>query len=430
MLACLLLLFSGAPAISAEMGVAYGERLVRAGQSWPDGLAPRAQPPALPPPADREAYHAALDAELAAGGPYDPELAEPLQGLARSRWAEGDIAGAEELLARALHVVRINDGLSSERQLPLLRDLIDLSRSTGDLAALDDRYGYLYFLNGAGQPPYTEQRVQATLTYLRWQREALRLGVDSGNRAQQRLVSLLDLNGDLLEAVAELPEALPPEQVWSLVRSQLRNLYLLQSAIPSESPFLSVGAGSRYRVLPGDELDAERQRLENLRRSGMGRGRRLLQDFIDTLAPGSPLQWWARLALADWYQWHGSTRRAAALYGELAVELKAAGEEATLSQWFGEPVELPDNGSFWQGATPADEVSGPLPMRFEVTARGRVRNVESPEVAEDMEATAGRIRRELADTRFRPRLVGGEPVASDGLEREYLWLPLRRSRWP
>ena len=80
---------------------------------------------------------------------------------------------------------RINDGLYSERQVPLLRELLQSYREAGDYEALDERYDYYFRLYGNGQPPYTEIRLRAALEYLRWQREALRLGV--GGRELERL---------------------------------------------------------------------------------------------------------------------------------------------------------------------------------------------------------------------------------------------------
>lgn len=416
---------------AVETGEPYGDRLVRSGAGWRDGEAPPSRRPPAVAGGDGAVYRTAIEEALARGGPYGESLAEPLQGLARSLWARGDLGGARTVLARALHVLRVNEGLNSGRQLPLLRDLIELARETGDWAAVDDRYSYLYHLGGAGQPAATTGELGGHLDYFRWQREAVRLGLDGPAGAQRRLAELVQRNDDLLESSGpESEQPLSPEARWPLVQSQLRNLYLLQAAIPDSPGTLMVTRSSQFYALPGNELEAERRRLENLRHSGRSEGRRLLASFIETVEPGSDLARRARLALGDWLQWHGSSRAAADTYRELAAELAAAGEGDRLAAWFGEPVELPDDGAFWQAIGSGDEVSPPLLARFDISDSGRVRNLEMAPVEEDWEGAAGRLRRALYDTRFRPRLAEGEPVATAGLERRYLWLPLRRSRLP
>ncbi|MBN7796299.1 hypothetical protein [Parahaliea mediterranea] len=414
--------------MAIDTAAAYGARLVRAEQTWPDGTPEVPRPPAAPAGAGREAYAAAIEDAQLAGGPYQAGLEEPLRDLARWHWARGELAEAGRQLDRALHILRINEGLRSERQVSLLRDQIALSRAAGDLARLDDRQAYLYFLAASGQPLAGEDNWHATLDYLRWQREALRSGLGGD---QRRLQALVDLNEDLLDADAAAgPEALPPARRWLLVQSQLRNLYLLQSSIPEPGyrPG-AMSAGAFYT--PGrdmDALEAERRRLDNLRRGGMMRGAQLLQDFAGSQAAGSALGRDARLALADWYQWHGATRDAAEIYRQLAAELAAAGEGETLQQWFGAPVELPDNGAFWQAPAPGQAAEAVVRARFTVSARGRVRELGIDTVPEAQVSAASRLRRALREVRFRPRFESGEPVSSPAVERSYAWLPLRRSR--
>ncbi|MBP6682355.1 MAG: tetratricopeptide repeat protein, partial [Halioglobus sp.] len=177
-LLCVLLLPLTAP---AGTPAPYGEDFVRLGQSWQDAgrLAPLPTP-AAPDAAELDSAH--YERELGQlenrGGPYAETLAEPLADMARVLRRSGDIAGAQQAYQRALHLVRVNEGLYSERQVPILRELFDIYRMTGDLAMLDGRYDYFFSLYGSGQPPYTPIRLGAGLEYMRWQREALRLGVD------------------------------------------------------------------------------------------------------------------------------------------------------------------------------------------------------------------------------------------------------------
>src|SRR5210317_943906 len=102
---------------------AYGQDFARVGQSWADGGPPLA---AAVPNLDSgdnqgERFHQQLAALEDSEGPYSDALAEPLTSLGRYYRASGDLEQATRMYRRALHLVRVNDGLYSERQMPVLR---------------------------------------------------------------------------------------------------------------------------------------------------------------------------------------------------------------------------------------------------------------------------------------------------------------------
>jgi hypothetical protein len=318
---------------------------------------------------------------------------------------------------RALHVVRVNDGLYSERQVPILKELFEIYRMTGDMAMLDARYDYFFRLYGSGQPPFTPIRIGADLEYLRWQREALRLGLDE--RDTDRLLALYSLNEQILRAAAADP-TVDYTGYRALLLSQLLNLYLLleryEPRIESIGPTASTGMHGAW-----DEEDVGQRRLETLQRNALARGRELLDELIRRTAPGQVEELAeAWLALGDWNQWNDRQQEALAAYGEVVKLLQGAGREELLQQWLGQPVELPANGAFWQ-PRPVPEGSEPIVVQasYDVSARGRASNIEAAALLGDHDSKAGKVRRSLAQTRFRPRMDNGEPVAQLHLSRDY-----------
>jgi len=197
---CLLLVhpwaLGGLPAL-------YGKEYVRDPKRWEDG-----SPRSLPVPraaqnesdanADKRAYLEQIQLQERSAGPYADGLTEPLTSLGRLYRDQGNYDASLGLYKHALHVVRVNDGLDSKRQIPLLRELLDTYRLAGDMQALDERYDYFFRLYGNGYPPYTPSRLQANLEYLRWQREAFLLHLD-GDR-KNRLVKMYQLNKRILES--------------------------------------------------------------------------------------------------------------------------------------------------------------------------------------------------------------------------------------
>jgi len=408
-----------AQAALAGKSAPYGEYFVRVDERWPDAGGVRSEPEADAGSAaqDNASFQTQLSRLEAQGGPYADGLAEPLADLARLHRRSGDVAQAQQAYQRALHVVRINDGLYSERQVPILRELFETYRMTGDLAALDARYNYFFRLYGNGQPPFTPLRLGAALEYLRWQREALRLELDE--RDTERVINLYSVNDQLLRSAATDP-AVSLESYRGLVLSQLRNLYLIQSRYDpgkeSKGVITQVAPST-----PWDEQDTSQRRLETYQRNALKYGRVILKDLIhrtpDSDVAGTAAAW---LELADWNQWNDRRADALDAYRKVDSLLREAGEEALLAAWLGEPVELPANGAFWQPRPVAVDIEPPVVRaRYDVSASGRADNIEVTDVSGVDESKLGRVRRNLAQTRFRPRILDGEPEPQLQLQRDY-----------
>ncbi len=418
---CLLLLALLHTPLCLAGKYAYGEQIVRVGKSWPDAAPPRLE--AADATADlmpgAGAYWQQLDALEDEGGPYSDGLAEPLVSLGRYHRDNGDLQQAMLLYRRALHVVRINDGLYSERQAPILQAILETYRVSGDLQALDDRYDYYFRLYGNGKPPYTDLRLRATLAYLRWQREALRLEIDK--QADGRLFDLYQLNKDLLDSVSADP-AVSLVFYRELVFSQLRNLYILEDRYAPTVENMGVAPPLPIISNEWNQEDFTRRRMETIQRMALSQGVGLLEDLIERSAAAGETAELARahLELGDWYQWHGKQDRSAEQYRQVVQLLQAGNLPDLLEQWLGQPVELPDNGAFWQPAS----VPGPKPRavvtaRYEVSRRGRVRNLQTEVAGGSDSRLAARVKRKLSHIRFRPRWVAGAAEAVSAVQRDY-----------
>ncbi len=405
--------------IRAELPSLYGENFIRTGEPTGDVRLPL-QLQLSAQPGLEQSYRSQLTDLESSDGPYANKLAQPLLGLGRYYARNGDYEQALDLFRRALHIVRLNDGLYSTQQAPFVRALLDTTRLTGDMNTLDDRYNYFFRLYGSGGEPYTDLRVRATAEYLRWQREALRLGLDSTEK--KRLLRLYQLNDRLLvDAIAGGSSLL--ELQWSLARSQILNLYLVQSIVHPRQTMTGPDAGSIFSTVAAQsgEIDFEQKRLEAIQSSAIGRGALILERYINAVEAADEvesIQLMARAALelADWYQWNGSRARANEHYAKLIGLLVAAGEEDLMHAWFDEPVELPDNGAFLQPPQGKEEAERSVVVAiFDVTARGKVKNLSVEGVVRGQ-----RFKREFKKMRFRPRYTSNrEPAYTRQLEREY-----------
>lgn len=410
----------------AREPASYGERMALRGADWAEGR----MDPALTVLSginDRDnvgesgsqaqdavtQWQAQVETLEAAGGPYASGLEEPLADLARQRVAEGRFGEALALYRRSLHILRVNTGLASPAQMTIVRAMLELQRALGDREGLDDLYGYYYRLGWlAADDEEDDERWRVALEYLRWQRELLRTA-DSGD-PDRELLELFRLNTELLERASA--EAAPLGTRQDLVQSQLKNLYLVQARVlPQVRESLSVLSPRRSRRQELLPEDVHRDRLLSLQRSAVATGAELLTSLAEQVE--SPV---SRAALyrelGDWEQWNGSWRRAEEAWRRSMFLLNDAGENERLAEWFGEPVELPDNGAFWQ---PADDADVSLVRAgFDVSERGQVRRATASVLAGRDSASILAVR-ELRDVRFRPRFDAGQAVAVEGLERDY-----------
>lgn len=411
-----------APVLEAAGPTPYGEYFVRLGASWPDAgpIPSRPESAATRSAEEAEEYRRRLAELEQQAGPYADALAEPLADLALLARQNGDIAEAQRHYRRALHVVRVNEGLYSERQVPILRALFESYRLSGDLQILDERYDYFFRLYGNGKPPYTPVRLGATLEYLRWQREALRLEVEGDEK--ERLLNLYQLNQQILDEVA-LDRAVDLPAYQELVMSQLRNLYLVQDRVVPKIELVGTG-GPLSTGFANDWAgqDVNDKRLENLQQTGLGRGRELLEGLIVHIPEDEPmLLARAYLELADWNQWNGRRTDALAGYQQVIGLLHENKLDDLAEQWLGESVELPDNGAFWQPrlqSGPAGEVT--VQASYDVSATGTVSNIHARVTDPGDDHWLGGLKRSLARTRFRPRFVDGHPEGEQQVVRLYV----------
>jgi len=386
----------------------YGKKFVRA-EPLRQGEEPRDETASSAPvdEADADSFEQQVDALELIGGPYANSVVDPLSSLGRIYRDRGDYLQAEEFYKRALHIVRVNDGLYSERQIPLVRGLLNVHRAAGDMKALDDRYHYFFNLYGGGKPPYTSLRRRASLEYLRWQRAAHVSRLDGGGN--RRLVELYLLNKEMLKAVAKTPD-MEPSWYRELVLSQIRNLYLL---LGNKHP------GENFDE-PGLDTPVE-HKMAMLQRTGITVGRNLLQGLIEQSQQLDPIERASLyLELGDWFQWNNMPHNAEEEYVIVEQILLEAGEVGLLDQWLSAPIELPDNDAFRHPSqAPIDITPVVATVHFDISAKGQLTNVEVSTKEPDDETVGWHIKRMLKDTHFRPRFVSGHAESVEKLTRQY-----------
>lgn len=336
-------------------------------------------------------------------GAYSPAIAEHLLSLGSALQQAGRHAEAIDAFKRGVHLSRINGGLYGSEQIPLLQSQIRSHIALGDFAAADERQVYLYRvqLRTLSSGP---RRANALIAQAGWQKQAYELRL--GEHGFNRLMNMWDLYrlalNDIIEREGETsPKLLPP--LYGMLRAQ----YLI-SDYQSES---SSGFGSEYDF-------AERQgqsRFNAYRAQSYKKGLAVIRAIHDievaTPDPEPTAVARSHMRMGDWMLWHGEDDEAMAYYQQAIAELTGLEDAQILEeQLLGTPVALPALEGVEGLPLVVPRERGNAVLEFDVTARGRLVELDRIDDNEDNEAKVNRLMRQLRKTQFRPRFEAGEPV--------------------
>jgi len=321
----------------------------------------------------------ALDAMERELGPYHPDLVAPTLAAAALATQVGAVARAEQLYDRALHTVRVNDGLYGDQQLPILRGLLDLYLTSGDREGFEKRADYQFRLLGSGVAPFNGAELSAAVEFFDVTLDAL---MDASWEGKSReLLRFHDRVEAMTEAVcADAEFGMDWCQPFSFRLA--RFYYLLEYKLdvfvddPRFEPRLG---GTDWQA-----LDRE-PRMEALQRRLFQQGERV----FDRLLALKPADHDALSALADWH-WFYQKRPAAIRHYQAACKLRP--------ERFNHPAPLPEYPAL-STYRAFREIGVAVSVTLEVNDRGVPSDIV-PAPA-DIEAPLT-LKRKLRATRFRP----------------------------
>ena len=361
-----------------------------------------------------------LETRESEGGPYSPELVPELQGLGAALFAQQQFHDAIDTYGRAIHLLRINEGLATASQAGIVEQIIEAHMALGKYVAADGQQDYLFRIRRATLPVADPEMLVSVEQYADWHRAAYLAELDRFRFP--RIVQLFDLYTGMIDAVTkehgEFNRNLLP-----YLEGQLKTEYLL-SIYPGERE-----VGMQAQREQKDEIeqpDLTKMRFAKFRDGNYRYG---LQTILQMRAiiendPEAKLQELAevQLALGDWYQWHRRYAQAFGAYGSVwEIMAGQKGGVEWLQSTFGDPIELPSEIVFQPGRMPLRLTHAmQVTAAFSVSRHGEAKDIEilSPLPKENQPAVT-RGYKYLRDMRFRPRLSDGEIVAATDVERTY-----------
>ena len=364
----------------------------------------------------RQYNNTVADIELD-GGAWDRGLVEELASLGRLQQQQGNHVGAIQTLDRAIHVNRINSGLYTLEQIPVVEQLILSYMALGDWEEADTYNNYLFHVLYKAYGKDDPRLIPVLERLATWNIQAFKIGYGSlmGIKLRQSQI--------MFSAAARMVDVHFGKADKRFVNYQ-RNI-ASSSYLGARNPDLMVEIGRpEYRVMQqtlAEKLNEQRQ----VQSPGFRTGERALVEIVmfyqeqgyDAYALAEAIT-----HVADWYLMFGRDKGALGNYKvawDILQELEDSEEltqrlfgKVTPLPAFGSSIETPD--AFYRNEAGTEALSFDYAdLTFDVTVKGLARNVKSiSEETEDNQAQLSKLRSSVRSMRFRPPLNGGEPQYS------------------
>jgi hypothetical protein len=355
-------------------------------------------------------------------GAYAEGLSEQLEGLGRAYQEQGLHKEAVKVFKRAVHLSRINNGLYSTDQIPLLQKLISSYVAAGEYDKADERQYYLYRVQRRAFRSDVAGMADAMLQQAEWERQAYYLAI--GDTSFKRLLAMSELYYTSIGQIASIEGAQSAILVDPL-KGLLQTQYLIAGYEgESASQFSFSGGGN-------DQSTAEQNRFAVLRMRNYRDGHEVINALRKVYTHNEPetssLPATTLIMQGDWSMKYQKRDTAMGLYGEAWEQLAALDDGAALlQQHFGNPLMLPA----LVGIDAEEDLKSPPKLRgyatvsFGVNTKGRVVNLdllEKQPLVEGDDKTATRLLRSIRAKTFRPRFEAGQPVATENMVRQYAY---------
>ncbi|MCB1648940.1 MAG: hypothetical protein H7A05_07830 [Pseudomonadales bacterium] len=353
------------------------------------------------------------------GGAWSLQIAEELNGLGDLLQAQGSYDRSIEIFDRAVHINRVNNGLFSPTQVPLIQKIVRAHMAMGQWQEADQRQQYAFYVQTRAYRIDDPRMIDVFARLARWNIATFYRGIDGD--PGPRLFQTYMLYKTAAESVAAHFGTRDPRYV-GLLRDTAGAADMLDR-------FALKGENIGTRINPDLRMVSEFAGRENGPRGRETGGELALQQIIDYYndpnreASEENLLGRARALaeLGDWYLMRERRQAAMRAYKDAYDQLAAAPDgEELLPRVFGEIVFLPAFSRFDAQRKEAVGVGpdtgarmGYVDMAFDVSEYGRLSNFEVLAVEpEDAVRADVQVISAIKSTLVRPRIIAGEATES------------------
>lgn len=371
---------------------------------------------------DIGSYEQALEELEYEGGAWSQDVARELETLGGLLLQQGEYEQAVKVFDRAVHINRVNHGLFSPQQVPLVERVVESHVALGQWKQADEQQQYAFYVQTKAYGPNDPRMISVFEDMARWNLTSFYRGVDEDPTL--RLMQTFLLYRAAADTVVAHFGPRDPRYLPLLKKTADASDMMTRFALPGTS------AGSQ--INPNMRMVSEFAG-RSTRPQGGGGGELALARIIDFLAderrPDTQetrmMLARARADLGDWYLQRERRQAAMRTYAEAWESLAEAEGSEVAQDVFGELVFLPSFTSF--AAEKKDALGlnvdsgariGYVDVSFDVSRYGRMTNFEIlHQEPPNLRRVDLQIISAMRDRMARPRMVDGRTV--DSLDERY-----------
>lgn len=360
---------------------------------------------------DLEQQYAKLRQTLETEDGFSPQLGEDYLGYGMLLRESGEYKEAIKAFVNALHIAKVNNGIYSIKQRPVLKALFDTHFALENMEDYEDYLERILWVE-AKNPGVRDQFSYPMLILVgnQYIDQFLRRpfagddSVQTLSRAKQHLIAAVRVHGR--EPVSQL----------LMPYGELALISFLESKLRPDVDRAALIENSRFR-LPG-VTDGRMQATSSYVDNSYKRGEIYLQSYLKKALAENDLRHAVRalISLGDFNQLFKKHNVAIQYYVQAWNNAQKLEPDDELREGFNKPVALPAfNYAHDRKPILPTRDSILVPLRLQVDSRGRVEEVALDGSGQQLEDHFSRARRSARRLVFRPQIVGAKAMASVGV---------------
>lgn len=368
---------------------------------------------------DIGSYEQALEELEYEGGAWSQEVAQELETLGGLLLQQGEFEQAVTVFDRAVHINRVNHGLFSPQQVPLVQRVVDGHVALGQWKEADEQQQYAFYVQTKAYGANDPRMISVFEDMARWNLTSFYRGVDEDPTL--RLLQTFLLYRAAADTVVSHFGPRDPRYLPLLKKTADASDMMTRFAMPGTS--VSTPTNPNIRMV--SEFAGRSTRPQ-----GGGGGEvalaRIVDFYADERRPDTQetriMLARARAELADWYLQRDRRQAALRLYEEAWQALAESDGAELAQQVFGEIEFLPSFTSFAAEKKEALGLNvdsgariGHVDVSFHVSRYGRMTDFEVlAQEPPELRRIELQIISAMRDRMARPRMVEGRTVDSPG----------------
>lgn len=365
-----------------------------------------------------DSYRDRIEELEAEQGAYGAGMDELLLGLGTALQKTGAHEEAISEFRRAMLINRVNEGLYSLNQTPMIEHIIESEIALNKWEDANDNQQYLYWLNVRNYGEHDPRMLPVINNLSRWHLQAY--VEEKGDTLFEHLISATNLYSMAVDIITQNFGADDLRLVEALRGLKATNYYLATYQGEPQPPVVVTTS------FGGNDFDSqERSKLDQYRINSFSSGKNAIARIVDVYQknPQSPpaASAKAKVELGDWYMMFNKWHSARKTYGEAYQALWDNGAtNQEIDDIFGHPAALPALPMLDEDREVLAESY--VTVSYDVTAFGKARNIKILSAEpENRVSIRSRVSNVLKRAKFRPRFENGEPVETVGIVQRFVF---------